>query len=72
MKKNINKLSIVQLGSGEFCFKVGKNQIIKKQDIRLVGLSNGNWAYMDKNNNVIQEVGVVFEKNNDNDDIIEK
>lgn len=60
MKSKNNKLSIVQLKNGEVCFKVGKNQIIKKQDVRLVGLANGNWAYTDKDGNVLQEVGVVF------------
>ncbi len=67
MKNKKDKLSIVQLKNGEFCFKVGKNQLIKKQDIRLVGLANGNWAYIDKDGNVLQEVGVVFGEKEDND-----
>ena len=68
MKNKKDKLSIVQLENGEFCFKVGKNQLIKKQDIRLVGLANGNWAYIDKDGNVLQEVGVVFGE----EDVVEK
>lgn len=67
MKNKKDKLSIVQLKNGEFCFKVGKNQLIKKQDIRLVGLANGNWTYIDKDGNVLQEVGVVFGEKEDND-----